>query len=215
MSEIDNLLSNIQRELKAPKSAYNQFGKYYYRKTEDILEAAKQLLPEGAWIGMSDRMVQLGDRFYVEATATLHFKGEQAYATAIAREADEQKGMSAAQVTGSSSTYARKYALGGLFALDDTKDDDGLEKEKSAPKAKEVPYKKELSPEESKAKAFEVANNLAVAIQNCTTTKELSQLHESNRKTLTALGFKHPAILDQVSKAFTAREEEIKDVNIS
>lgn len=120
-------LMNIQTELKAPKSQYNSFGKYNYRNCEDILEAFKPLgLKHGAALTVSDKIVLIGDRYYVEATAKLIDveTGESLENTAYAREEDEKKGMDSSQVTGSTSSYARKYALNGLFAIDDTKDSD-------------------------------------------------------------------------------------------
>lgn len=118
-------LAKIQKELKAPKSQYNSFGKYNYRNSEDILEALKPLLSEEDVLTVSDEVVQVGDRFYIKATA----KFNDNVVTAFAREALEQKGMNDAQITGSASSYARKYALNGLFAIDDAKDDDFNNKE--------------------------------------------------------------------------------------
>lgn len=121
---------NIQSELKAPKNQYNSFGKYNYRSTEDILEGLKPLLLKyKAILSISDEIVQVGDRYYVKATVVLASteKGEEweaLKATAYAREDETKKGMDLAQVTGSTSSYARKYALNGLFAIDDTKDSD-------------------------------------------------------------------------------------------
>lgn len=124
-------LLNIQRDLKAPKSQYNSFGKYNYRNCEDILEAVKPLCArEKAVTLLSDKIIQIGERYYVEATATLYDAEtgtEIAHATASAREEAEKKGMDGSQVTGSSSSYARKYALNGLFDIDDTKDADSDE----------------------------------------------------------------------------------------
>lgn len=117
------ILNNIQKELKAPKNQYNSFGKYNYRNCEDILEAVKPLL-KNAILTLSDEVVNIGNHNYVKATATLTDGDTQTTATAYAREAVEQKGMNDAQITGSSSSYARKYALNGLFLIDDTKDDD-------------------------------------------------------------------------------------------
>ncbi len=116
-------LIEIQSALKAPKGQRNNFGKYNYRSCEDILEAVKPLL-QNAVLTLSDDVVQVGDRIYVKATATLIAGESTISVTAMAREAMAQKGMSDPQVTGSASSYARKYALNGLFAIDDTKDDD-------------------------------------------------------------------------------------------
>ena len=120
-------LSKIQSLLKAPKGQINKFGNYKYRSCEDILEAAKPVLAEFSMsIVLSDEIVSVADRIYVKATATLcHDDGKiAAQTTAYAREALTKKGMDESQITGSSSSYARKYALNGLLAIDDTKDAD-------------------------------------------------------------------------------------------
>lgn len=119
-------MKDIQAELKAPKGQFNSFGKYKYRSCEDIVEAAKPVLfKHGCHINLSDDMVQVGDRIYVKAVATV-FKGDVVIgtSTAFARESFDKKGMDDSQITGTASSYARKYALNGLFAIDDTKDAD-------------------------------------------------------------------------------------------
>ena len=124
-------LSIIQSKLKAPKNQYNSFGKYNYRSCEDILEGLKPLLLEyKATVTLSDEIKQIGDRYYLEATATFvdTEKGDKIEVKALAREDETKKGMDLAQVTGSVSSYARKYALNGLFAIDDTKDSDATNK---------------------------------------------------------------------------------------
>ena len=118
-------LMTVQTKLRAPKGQYNSFGKYSYRSCEDILEALKPLLAEvGAIVNISDEVKLIGDRFYVEATAMFLDceTGDSVVARASAREDETKKGMDLAQVTGSVSSYARKYALNGLFAIDDNKD---------------------------------------------------------------------------------------------
>ena len=118
-------LQSIQQKLVAPKGQYNNFGKYSYRSAEDILEALKPILQEhDAVLILQDGIVQIGDRYYVEATATLYAVGETIGTTAYAREDDSKKGMDGSQVTGAASSYARKYALNGLFMIDDNKDPD-------------------------------------------------------------------------------------------
>lgn len=125
MSSQPNTLAEIQAKVKAPKGQFNSFGKYAYRSAEDILESVKQVVnPLGFSISLSDTIILVGDRFYVQATATLTNGKETYTATAFAREEESKKGMDGSQVTGASSSYARKYALNGLFALDDTKDSD-------------------------------------------------------------------------------------------
>lgn len=120
-------LAKIQAELKAPKNQFNKFGGYKYRNCEDILEAVKPLL-NGAILTISDEIVMIGERYYVRATATYKDGDYVQTASAYAREDDTKKGMDASQLTGSTSSYARKYALNGLFCIDDTKDADSNEK---------------------------------------------------------------------------------------
>lgn len=124
-------LLNIQQELKAPKGQTNTFGKYKYRSAEDILEAAKPVCHKyGFTINLDDEVVLIGDRIYVKAVVritNLETK-EQHSATGWAREEEVKKGMDASQITGAASSYARKYALNGLFAIDDTKDSDATNK---------------------------------------------------------------------------------------
>lgn len=118
-------LIRIQSELKAPKSQYNSFGKYSYRNAEDILEAVKPLLSKyNATMYITDEVVEVGSRIYVKATVTLSDGKETITASAYAREPETRKGMDDSQITGATSSYARKYALNGLFAIDDTKDND-------------------------------------------------------------------------------------------
>lgn len=120
-------LSKVQTELKAPKGQYNSFGKYKYRSCEDILEAVKPLnAKHGVVLTVGDEVVEISNRFYVKATATFVDieSGEKIINTALAREDDAKKGMDGSQITGTASSYARKYCLNGLFCIDDTKDAD-------------------------------------------------------------------------------------------
>lgn len=123
----------IQSELKAPKGQYNSFGKYNYRSCEDILEGVKPLLAKhGLVLTIQDSIDLIGDRFYVKATATITDGKEQLSTSAYARESLDKKGMDASQVTGATSSYARKYALNGLLAIDDTKDADTMDNSKKS-----------------------------------------------------------------------------------
>ena len=120
-------LMQVQSELKAPKNQFNSFGKYKYRSTEDILEALKPLLAATkAVVTINDEVIQVDDRFYIKATATFVDveSSEKHSVSALAREESSKKGMDSSQLTGSTSSYARKYALNGLFLIDDTKDSD-------------------------------------------------------------------------------------------
>ena len=119
------ILAKIQSELKAPKGQYNSFGKYKYRSAEDILTAAKPLCVEnGVTLTVSDEIALIGDRYYLKATATITGEKGVIETSAFAREPLTLKGQSESQITGTASSYARKYALNGLFAIDDTKDAD-------------------------------------------------------------------------------------------
>lgn len=123
MKELIQKLSKIQTELKAPKSQFNSFGNYKYRNCEDILEAVKPML-KGLVLTISDDIQVAGDRVYIKATATITNGVDSISNSALAREAINKKGMDDSQITGSTSSYARKYALNGLFCIDDTKDAD-------------------------------------------------------------------------------------------
>jgi hypothetical protein len=131
-------LIEIQAELKAPKGQFNTFGKYNYRNAEDILEALKPLLKEaGCLLVVSDELVNIGERYYIKATATISKGDVKVVVNGYAREEESKKGMDGSQVTGASSSYARKYALNGLFLIDDTKDSDTTNTHDKEPK-KEV-----------------------------------------------------------------------------
>lgn len=121
----------IQSMLKAPKGQYNSFGKYNYRSCEDILEGVKPLLSEQELIlTIADSIEMIGDRYYVKATATLSDGTNSISTSAYARESLDKKGMDSSQVTGATSSYARKYALNGLLCIDDTKDADTMDNSK-------------------------------------------------------------------------------------
>lgn len=161
------VLQKIQQELKANKGQYNKFGKYAYRSCEDILEAAKPVLAKyDAAITLSDEIVLIGDRYYVKATATLTIEVNNTKAmtfttTAFAREAVARKGMDESQITGSASSYARKYALSGLFALDDTKDADTMDNRQQTEPQAQAP----------------AADKLVIArVKKCKSAKELNAL---------------------------------------
>lgn len=124
-TSVGECLNHIQTNLNAPKNLFNKFGNYRYRSAESILEAVKPLLKEtGCFLLINDSIEQVGERIYVKASATLQFENNSITATAYARESEEKKGMDASQVTGATSSYARKYALNGLFAIDDAKETD-------------------------------------------------------------------------------------------
>ena len=145
-------LLNAQSELKAPKGQYNNFGKYKYRSAEDILEAVKPInAKHGVLLTITDEPVLVGDWHYIKATATITDGTESIVVTAYARESLNKKGMDDSQITGTASSYARKYALNGLYLIDDTKDADtdeyrnqGNKAPKSATQAEIGNLKKEI-----------------------------------------------------------------------
>lgn len=172
-------LLQIQSELKAPKGQYNSFGKYKYRSCEDILEAVKPLCVKyGVILTLSDEIVQVGERYYIKATANLSKEGcSDVSVTAYAREALDKKGMDDSQITGTASSYARKYALNGLFCIDDTKDadtDEYVKKTKAGAKGdtsdKEAWRKKVI--EAAKAKGIDMKEVAKDYKLNSTTTAE-------------------------------------------
>jgi len=163
------MLAKIQALIKAPKGQFNSFGKYKYRSCEDIVEAVKPVINQlGFYLTLSDEIVQVGDRFYVKATATISNGTESYSSSAFAREEESKKGMDGSQVTGASSSYARKYALNGLFAIDDTKDSDatniGKSDTKDEPTLDELNilynliYDTDLSDEEAELAKKSIAN---------------------------------------------------------
>lgn len=163
------LLAKIQKELKVPKGQFNSFAKYSYRNCEDILEAVKPLLGDGI-LTLSDEIVQLGDRYYVKATAVLweppvldRKPSQSMFATAYAREALDKKGMDEAQITGAASSYARKYALCGLFCIDDGADADADDNTQAKPAAKPTPPKQVANSRDAlKKRIKELADEIAI-----------------------------------------------------
>lgn len=140
MSTLQEKLIAIQRDLKAPKSQFNAFGKYRYRSCEDILEAVKPILfREGVVLTIADDLLAENGRFYVKASATLSYQDERICSSAFAREDETKKGMDGSQITGAASSYARKYALNGLFCIDDTKDADATNTGEQQPAQEQQP----------------------------------------------------------------------------
>ena len=180
-------LTKIQQELKAPKGQYNSFGKYHYRSAEDILEAVKPLLAKhGAQLTLSDTIEQIGGRVYVRAKAYITDGKSAMEVTAYAREPEQKKGMDESQITGTASSYARKYALNGLFLIDDTKDSDTEEYGASSPaSAKQI------------AEIRKLAGQAGTPIENILSGYRLARLEDM------------PAIT--AGKAITALEKRIKN----
>lgn len=194
MQEFIKKVSKIQSELKAPKNQFNKFGNYSYRNAEDILESVKPLLArEGLVLTISDDIIQVGDRYYVKATATLTDGQNVLTNSALARESESEKGMQASQLTGSTSSYARKYALNGLLCIDDTKDADGLNKHG---KEEEPPKKKELTKEEKdaeiKKKVDDMCNRIAKSSKVIVDSTDYNT-YVSFAQKIDALGYKYDA----------------------
>lgn len=149
-TSIHEALVNIQTTLNVPKTHENKFGGYKYRNTSDILDAVKPLAKkEGCDVIINDDLVMVGNRIYIKATVTLtNSEGESISTAAFAREEESKRGMDASQVTGAASSYARKYALNGLFAIDDTADADALNtsKEYTQPQTKPAAQKQQQTP---------------------------------------------------------------------
>jgi hypothetical protein len=158
-------LVSIQQELKAPKGQYNSFGKYHYRSCEDILEAVKPILGKHSCILLlSDEIVFIEGRHYLKATATIfNSEGTRVAVSALAREPLDKKGMDDSQITGMASSYARKYALNGLFCIDDTKDADTMDNTQS----KSQPTPKPLSaPKSDKPMMHQGHQNWSALLQS-------------------------------------------------
>lgn len=212
-------LSAIQSELKAPKNQYNSFGKYNYRNCEDILEAVKPLCGKyKAVCTIGDEVTLIGERYYIKATARLidvESPADKIENTAYAREEAEKKGMDGSQVTGASSSYARKYALNGLFAIDDTKDSDttntgGKEAASAAQKVKQT-AKTEFKPltKSELVSVWKVPNvEKAVEWLEKTTGKPLAEFTESETEDARAL------LETQKLKREKAAKEQSEDAEI-
>ena len=170
-------LQHIQSNLNAPKTLDNKFGGYKYRSAESILEALKPHLEEHvAILTLSDEIVEVGGRVYVKTTATFTSDGESIQVSAFAREAESKKGMDDAQVTGACSSYARKYALNGLFCIDDTKDPDATETHGKSVMDSAIMGKPAIRNEATKPTTSSTDNmigTIATALRSQTTLSEL------------------------------------------
>ena len=180
MAEKINVLQAIQTELKAPKGQFNKFGNYKYRSCEDILEAVKPILAKySATITITDDIVSIDGRFYVKATAKICTDIVLAEVSAFAREPEDKKGMDASQITGTASSYARKYALNGLLLIDDTKDEDSneLREEKAAKAAsqKKTGIKTEEEMKATETQTIDALALTAVKARLAETSKQLGR----------------------------------------
>lgn len=177
----------IQTKLKAPKGQYNSFGKYSYRSAEDILEAVKPLNAEqGVLLTITDEIKEIGGRVYVVATATVSDGTDELKVSAFAREPENKKGMDESQITGATSSYARKYALNGLYAIDDNKDadtDEHKQQQDNAPK-KQQAQKQQQQKQQQQEKGF--------------TEQELHELVEKYVRNIEALGVDRAKLIEFV-----------------
>jgi len=185
---INDVLNDIQCRLNAPKTEYNAFGKYKYRSLENILEGLKEFQSKyGCTITLSDDISVHGDRVYVKATATLSYNGESISVTGYARESLTKKGMDDSQITGSSSTYARKYAMNGLFAIDDSIKAEPI----SADATYEVdsqPPKKENKNQNVKEKSENKAKKLKSALKDASKNDSKAKKELSDGELFTKIG---------------------------
>lgn len=197
-------LQIIQSELKAPKNQYNSFGKYKYRSCEDIQEGVKPLLEKTKTaLTVSDEIIVVGERYYIKATATLHDSESEGKVVniAYAREEESKKGMDGSQVTGASSSYARKYALNGLFCIDDTRDGDSTNAGNSGAK------KGNVKPSNKPAQASQPTEAEMAAQQQEIASQKIGQAKINTIKSeLRRTGVSEKAILDRY------KVEEIKDM---
>lgn len=177
----------IQTKLKAPKGQYNSFGKYSYRSAEDILEAVKPLNAEqGVLLTITDEIKEVGGRIYVVATATVSDGTDELKVSAFAREPENKKGMDDSQITGATSSYARKYALNGLYAIDDNKDadtDEHKQQQENAPK-KQQAQKQQTQKQQQQAKE--------------PTEQELHEIVEKYARNIEALGVDRAKLIEYV-----------------
>lgn len=205
------ILQQIQQELKAPKGQRNSFGNYNYRSCEDILEALKPILAKhGAAIVLADEVMEIGGRVYVKATATLKTKDGNESSTAFAREPQTKKGCDESQITGATSSYARKYALNGLFGIDDTKDADTMdnraEGQKQAYKPTPKATAKAQRTEEDEQEYQNLLSLYVCKINDCFTMPQLNDCMDSIKA---ELGGKFAEMRADFVAQYKRREAEI------
>jgi len=194
---IHTVLHNIQKTLSVPKNKKNTFGGYNYRSAEDIVDAVKALLPEGYSLLLTDSMIILGDRFYIEATATLHGEKDKIECKGYAREPLTKKGFDESQITGAASSYARKYALNGLFAIDDGIDADSQDNRQVPPNPPNPP--KALTPEQKIEAAKKKAEVIILAYKGCKDLNELAIVQESYHTELKRYSEAYPDIFKEIN----------------
>jgi len=202
-------LVEVQALLKAPKDLENKFGGYKYRSAESILEAVKPLLHErGMYITITDAVLNLGNRFYVEATATIEDKDSDVvlYTKALAREAETKKGMDESQITGAASSYARKYALNGMFAIDDTKDADATNDHGKGPK-KEGPAADLTEQDYTPEMQFKDYDDAMAVLCNATDLEDIQKFwNDKGRRIANGLKQTNTKLFNQL----VAKKDELK-----
>ncbi|EOI6837216.1 ERF family protein [Yersinia enterocolitica] len=198
-------LATIQRELNVPKGQENKFGGYKYRSCEDIMEAAKPLLGN-LLLSVSDEIVLIGDRYYVKATATLT-DGENTHSvSAMARESLTKKGMDDAQITGATSSYARKYSLNGLFAIDDAKDADTNEHYKQSEQAGRTEQKTETTNKKPKRTPEQYLADFTRWAVTCNSLTNLKTAYDGLCERLA----QHPELAGKAHKVY---QDQLSDLN--
>ena len=215
---LQEALIAIQKKLKAPKDLYNKFGNYKYRSAESILEAVKPLLAEnGVLLIITDELVMIGTRYYVKSTAMAQKNGESMCGIGYAREDDSKKGMDGSQVTGASSSYARKYALNGLFLIDDTKDADTDEYRNQQESAAKPQQPKPSQPQTAKQQPQQAQLQFKDFSEETELVAEQEMLKCGSYTELMAVWNKYHAINPQycrkdgvLARAFVARNNELK-----
>jgi hypothetical protein len=191
------LLGYVQANIKAPKTRENKFAGYKFRNCEDIFNAVKPYLLGGSCLTVNDEIVLIGDRYYVKATATFRFAGDAITNVAYAREPLQKKGSDESQITGATSSYARKYALNGLLLIDDTQDADETNDHKDAPK----------EDKEAKKKQYDMVNQ----INACRDTAQLVAWQTDNEKAIEALPEEYASsVMSQYENALQQRQNGIQ-----
>lgn len=212
--DIYTKLSHIQNELKAPKNQYNSFGKYNYRNCEDILEAVKPICKKHrTTLVLTDSVELIGERYYIKSIARLQDWDSIEYVegVAYARESKDKKGMDDSQVTGATSSYARKYALNGLFNIDDTKDFDTDESQRQQNNGKQQPAKQQINIQEEIKKRTSYLIELGVDFAN-QSTKNFIDKHNNGKHDVTNMNVNERLNYIQVlNKMIEIKEKEKKN----
>jgi hypothetical protein len=207
----------VQRDLKAPKGQFNSFGKYKYRSCEDIVEAVKPLLNEnGLILTMSDEVIEVGGRVYIKATATVTdiINGDKIEVTAMAREPEDKKGADTSQITGMASSYARKYSLNGLFAIDDTKDADTEEYAQNAQNAPQTAKNTSKGkPTTTATKTQNKANDgvKAQAINKCLSEAKRLNLSQATIGSIASKHYSASGWIDMTAEQITEMAENLEN----